>query len=69
MPIRLKSLRRQEQQISKIGNLMSMFNVNPNSNSNYYQPVGGSSSASNSSAIDPKIANTKDLFEMFHLAR
>ena len=30
-----------------------------------YQPIG----ASTSSAIDPKIEKTKDLFQMFHLAR
>jgi hypothetical protein len=43
---------------------MEMFKA-PDTNSNYqyqYQPIGASS------AIDPRIQKTKDLFQMFHLA-
>lgn len=50
-----------------------MFNVNPNLSSNpNYQPIIGGSSLSvtdNAPAIDPKIAKTKDLFQMFGLIR
>lgn len=65
MPIRLKTLRRKEQQINKVKDLMQIFKV-PNSNLYYYQqyqPIGGSLSA-----IDPRIQRTRNLFEMFHLA-
>jgi hypothetical protein len=70
MAIRLKVKRQEEQRISKVRELMDMFNVNPNTNSNY-QPVGGSSLSvtDKAPAIDPKIAKTRDLFEMFHLVR
>ena len=70
--MRLKVLRRQEQRISKVKELMDMYSIKvPNSNSYNYQPIGGSSLLSNLTTvtIDPKIAKTKDLFEMFHLAR
>lgn len=67
MPIRLKTLRKQEEQINKVKELMEMFKV-PNSNSyNQYQPIGASLSVTDN--IDPKIAKTRDLFQMFHLAR
>lgn len=73
MPIRLKTLRRQEEKINKVKGIMEMFNVIPNSNSYYYQyqPIGASSLESNfpTATIVPKIQKTKDLFEMFHLAR
>jgi hypothetical protein len=66
--LRLKVERRREEQARKIEELMQMFNVQ-GSNSNY--PIGGSSLRSNSSTvtIDPRIAKTKDLFQMFHLVR
>jgi len=69
MPIlRLKVKRQQEQEqeqrISKVRDLMEMFKV-PGMPTYQYQPIG----ASSSSTIDPKIQKTKDLFEMFHLAR
>jgi hypothetical protein len=69
MPIRLKVLRRKEQQISKVKELMEMYNVNP-SYSNYegYQPIGASS-LSVTGSIDPRIQKTKDLFQMFRLDR
>ena len=64
MPIRLKVIRRQEERARKVKELMEMFKV-PNSNSYYqYQPIGASSST-----IDPKIEKTRELFEMFNLAR
>lgn len=67
MPIRLKVVRRKEQQISKVKDLMEMFKVpNTNSNSYYYhqyQPIGASST------IDPRIQKTRNLFEMFHFVR
>jgi hypothetical protein len=67
MLVRLKVVRRKEQQISKVRELMQMFNV-PGSNSNY--PIGGSSLRSNSATpADPKIQKTIDLFQMFHLVR
>jgi hypothetical protein len=66
MPIRLKVERRKGQQISKVKDLMQMFKV-PYSNSYYI--IGGSSLLSNLANIDPKIAKTKDLFEMIHLTR
>jgi hypothetical protein len=73
MPIRLKTLRRKEQQISKVRELMDMFKVNPNLNSNtYYQPIIGGSSlpvTGKAPANDPKIAKTRDLFQMFGLIR
>lgn len=73
MPIRLKVVRRKEQRISKVKELMDMFNVNLNLSSNpNYQPIIGGSSLSvtdNAPAIDPKIAKTKDLFQMFGLIR
>lgn len=65
MTIRLKVLRRKEQQISKVKGLMDMFHIDRNQD---YQPIGASSLVSNL-PIDPRIAKTKDLFEMFHLAR
>ena len=69
MPVRLKVERRKQEQVRKIGELMQMFNV-PNTNSNsYYQPIIGASSLSVTDKIDPKIAKTRDLFEMFHLVR
>jgi hypothetical protein len=73
MPIRLKVVRRKEQQISKVRELMEMFKVNPNLSSNpNYQPIIGGSSflvTGKAPAIDPKIAKTKDLFQMFGLIR
>lgn len=71
MTIRLKVVRRQEEQARKIGELMQMFKV-PNTNSNsYYQPIIGASSLSGNptTVTDPKIAKTKDLFQMFCLDR
>jgi hypothetical protein len=70
MVIRLKVLRRQEERAKKIGELMDMYHVNSNQSYNY-QPVGGSSLNSNYSTVtnDPKIQTTKNLFQMFHLAR
>jgi hypothetical protein len=72
MPIRLKTLRRQEEQARKVKDLMQMFK-GPNSNSYYqyqYQPTGASSFSNwTTPNIDPKIQKTKDLFEMLHLAR
>lgn len=65
MPIRLKVVRRKEEQISKVKGLMDMFKV-PNSNSCYqyqYQPIG----ASTSTTIDPKIEKVKGLMHMFGL--
>ena len=65
MPIRLKVLRRQQERISKVKDLMEMFKVPSISYPTYgYQPIGASSSA-----IDPKIQKTKELFDMFHLER
>jgi hypothetical protein len=73
MPIRLKTLRRKEQQINKVRGLMDMFNVNPNLSSDpNYQPIIGGSSLSVTDkvpAIDPKIQKTRDLFQMFGLIR
>ncbi len=67
MVIRLKTLRRQEQKINKIKEMMDMYSIKVPSIPSYgYQPVGASSS---SAIIDPKIEKTKDLFQMFHLAR
>ena len=67
MPVlRLKIKRQEEQRISKVRDLMEMFKV-PSFPTYQYQPTGASSSSS--SAIDPRIQKTKDLFEMFHLAR
>jgi hypothetical protein len=72
MPIRLKVVRRQEEQVRKVKELKEMFRV-PNSNSFYhqYQPIGASSFGSyfQTATIDPKIQKTKDLFEIFHLVR
>ena len=66
MPIRLKIIRQKHEQIRKIGELMDMFKVNP---SYYqYQPMIGASS-NITSTIDPKIEKTRELFQMFHLAR
>jgi len=45
---------------------MEMFKVPSISYPTYgYQPIGASSLVN----IDPRIQKTKDLFEMFHLAR
>jgi hypothetical protein len=63
MPIRLKVLRRQEERIRKVAELMNMWKV-PGYPTYEYQPIGASSST-----IDPRIQKTKDLFEMFHLIR
>lgn len=63
MPIRLKVVRRKEEQINKVKDLMQMFKV-PSYPSYQYQPIGASTST-----IDPKIGKVKSLFEMFHLAR
>jgi hypothetical protein len=55
MPIRLKVVRRQDEQARKVRELMQMFKLNPNSNSYYqYQSIGASSST-----IDPKIEKTR----------
>lgn len=67
MPIRLKTLRRQEEQVRKVRELMQMFKVPSHSNSYYI--IGGSRLLNNLANIDPKIAKTKDLFQMFHLVR
>jgi hypothetical protein len=71
MPIRLKVVRRKEEQISKVKGLMDMFNVNSNTNSYYYQyqPTGASNFSNLQTNIDPRVQKTKDLFQMFHLAR
>ena len=74
MTIRLKLVRRQEERINKVKELMDMYSIKvPNSNSyNNYQPIGGSSLSSNLTPVvtfDPRIQKTKDLFQMFHLAR
>jgi hypothetical protein len=68
MPIRLKVVKRKEEQISKVKDLMEMFKV-PNSNYQQYQ-LTGASCFSNWAIpnTDPRIQKTKDLFEMFHLA-
>ena len=67
MTLRLKAVKRLEQRISKVKELLDMYNVNPNSNYQYqYQPMGASTS---SSVIDPKIEKTRNLFEMFRLSR
>jgi hypothetical protein len=65
MTIRLKTLRRQEEQTSKVRELMDMYSIKvPNSNYyEQYQPIGASS------VIDPRIEKTKDLFQIFHLFR
>jgi hypothetical protein len=67
MAIRLKVVRRQEEHARKVKELMEMFKLNPTSsysNSYYqYQPTGASTSI-----IDPKIQETKELFEVFYLA-
>ena len=70
MVIRLKVLRKQEERINKIKDMMDMFKV-PTMPKYEYQPVGGSAVNSNSNllSVDPKIAKTKELFQMFHLAR
>lgn len=69
MTIRLKVIRRQQEQARKVKELM-MFTIKvPRYSNSYYQyqPIG----ASNTSVIDPKIEKTRNLFEMFglHLAR
>jgi hypothetical protein len=75
MVIRLKVKRQEEQRISKVRDLMDMFNVNPNSNSNsyqyqQYQPTGASNFSNwTTSTINPKIQKTKDLFQIFGLIR
>ena len=68
MPIRLKVKRQEEQRISKVKELMQMFKV-PNTNSNYQQYELTGASLSVTDNIDPRIQKTKDLFQMFHLAR
>jgi hypothetical protein len=66
MTIRLKIVRRQEEQRKKVKGLMEMFKLNPNSSSYYqYEPIVVGAST----VIDPKIEKVKGLFEMFHLAR
>jgi hypothetical protein len=70
MRIRLKVVRRNEERINKTKGLMDMFNVNPHSNYQYeYQPTGASSFSNWITPTDPRIQKTKDLFQMFHLAR
>jgi hypothetical protein len=39
MPIRLKVVRRKEEQISKVKGLMDMFNVNSNTNAKELPPI------------------------------
>jgi hypothetical protein len=74
MTIRLKVVKRKEEQARKVKDLMDMFKV-PNTSSNTYyhheRIIGGSSLSvtDNAPAIDPKIAKTKDLFLMFGLIR
>lgn len=65
MVIRLKKMKEYEERIRKVAELMNMWKV-PGYPTYQYQPIGGSSSISN---IDPRIQATKNLFEMFHLAR
>lgn len=68
--IRLKAVRRLEQRISKVKELMDMYNINPYSNYQYqYHPMGASSSSTIPMSINPKIQKTRDLFDMFHLTR
>jgi hypothetical protein len=71
MVLRLKVVRRLEQRINKVKDLMDMYSININPN-NYqyqgYQPTGASSLVSNTPQ-DPRIQKTKDLFQMFHLVR
>jgi hypothetical protein len=68
MPIRLKVAKREEEQISKVEDLMEIFKV-PNYNYQQYQ-LTGASCFSNwvTPSTDPSIQKTKDLFEMFHSA-
>jgi hypothetical protein len=68
MPIRLKVLRRQEQRISKVKQLMEMYHL-ADRNQYQYQPIGASSSSNSTQNNDPRIQKTKDLFQMFHLVR
>jgi hypothetical protein len=68
MTIRLKVIRRQEQRISKVKDLMQMYHLDTNQY-NQYQPIGASSLRNYSASIDPRIQRTKDLFEMWHLVR
>jgi len=71
MTIRLKVVRRLEQRINKVKDLMQMYHLDTNQYNQGYQPTGGSSLRSNFAAvtIDPKIAKTRDLFQMFHVVR
>ncbi len=68
MTIRLKVLRKQEERINKIKNMMDMYSIKvPTSSipSYGYQPIG----ASGLVTIDPKIAKTRELWQMFHIDR
>ena len=65
IPIRLKVLRQKEERIKKVAELMNMWKVPGYPTYQEYQPIG----ASSSSVIDPRIQATKNLFEMFGLAR
>jgi hypothetical protein len=61
MPLRLDS-----KETARANQEGIRINVDVQSNSyNQYQPIG----ASSSTTIDPKIEKTRNLFEMFHLAR
>lgn len=72
MTIRLKVVRRQEEQARKIGELMNMYSIKVPSYPNYnYQPIMGGSTLPSwtSPYIDPRIQKTKDLFQMFQIDR
>lgn len=68
MPIRLKLVRKKEEQLKKVAELMSMWKVPSYSNYEGCQPIGASS-LSVTDSIDPRIQKTKDLFQMFRLDR
>ncbi len=67
MTIRLKVVRRQEEQARKVKGLMDMFHIDRNQD---YQPMGASNLSSNWTSVttDPRIQKTKGLFEMFHFS-
>ena len=68
--LRLKVLRKQEERINKVKDMMdNWYSIKVPSIPTYnYQPVGGSS-FSVTENIDPKIAKTRELWHMFHADR
>lgn len=58
-PVRIKLIRRQEEQSRKVKELMEMFKLSPSSG---YEIMGGSS-------LTGELAKVRELMQMFHLDR